>query len=111
MAADLALDNSKITELILLNPAIIPPEIDLSLLPKDIPLTILKGMQRPKLFEQKIKATIHIINANADEVVPPDWSVQFARFQEANISFLDDNHRLTKHLQQLPDIITNLLEC
>lgn len=111
MAADLALHNSKITELILLNPAIIPPEIDITLLPKEIPLNILKGMQRSKLFEQKIKARIHIFNGNNDEVVPPEWPVQFARIQEANILFLDDGHRLTQHLKQLPKIISTLLRC
>ncbi len=105
MSAHLALHNRNITKLILLNPAIIPPDIELTSLPPGIPLPILQGMQRPALYYEKIHADIHIFNGNQDEVVPPEWSVRFARQQQATISFLDDDHRLSNHMAKLPSLI------
>lgn len=105
LSAHLALHNKNITKLILLNPAIIPPDMDLKTLPTGIPLSILQGMQKPALYSENINAAIYIINGNHDEVVPPEWAVRFARKQQATIHFLDDDHRLSKHMPMLCNLI------
>jgi len=108
LAAKTALDNSNVKQLILLNPAIIPPYFDISKI-KDMPQRILAGMQDSRLFEEKINSEISILAGDKDEVVPKDWILNFAKSQNVNVKFFDDDHSFTKNMKQLPEIITNIL--
>lgn len=109
LAAKTALDNSNVKQLILLNPAIIPTYFDISKI-KDMPQEILAGMQDPRLFEEKINSDISILVGDKDEVVPKDWILNFAKSQNVDVKFFDDDHTFTKNMQQLPDIIANILK-
>ncbi|MBS3802904.1 MAG: alpha/beta hydrolase [Candidatus Thermoplasmatota archaeon] len=95
---------NQIKQIILLNPAIIPPDVDLSTIP-DMPLRILKEMKDDRLFNEKLDTITTIFSATNDTVVPPEWVLQFARKQEATVQFLHDDHRFSQHLSQLPEII------
>jgi len=97
-----------IAKLILINPAIIPPTVDLSTI-DDMPDRILQNMQDENLFLTKISADITILVGTNDDLVPNEWSVEFAKAQEATIQFYRDDHRFSNHLQQLPNIIKELL--
>jgi pimeloyl-ACP methyl ester carboxylesterase len=109
LAASTALTNLTVKQLILLNPAIIPPEIDLYTL-EGIPLRILEEMRDPRLFEQKIPATITILRGTQDNIVPDEWILSFAISQKATIQLFNDDHRFSKNLQKLPIIISKLLQ-
>lgn len=108
LSAKAALQNKKISQLILLNPATIPPETDLNTI-QNMPKRILKNMQDPQLFNKKIKANIFIIAGTKDQVVPTHWKTQFAQAQQATIKFLKDNHRLSQKINQLPTMIQNII--
>ena len=97
-----------VKKLILLNPAIIPGDVDVTTI-HDMPLRILNEMKDPCLFEEKINADIDIIVGTLDNVVPNGWSINFAKHQQAIIHFLCDDHRLTKNINQLPDIIQSII--
>jgi len=109
LAAKTALENQNIKKLILLNPAIIPPTQDITKI-HELPEHILKEMQDPQLFKQKIKPKIYIILGTMDDIVPNWWSVEFAKTQEATIQFLHDDHSLTQHINKLPNIIKKCLD-
>lgn len=109
LAASTALTHITVKQLILLNPAIIPQEIDLQSI-EGMPLRILEEMRDLRLFEQKITATITILRGTQDNLVPDEWIVSFAQAQEATIQLFDDDHRFSKNLQKLPIIILNLLQ-
>ncbi len=109
LAASTALNHSTVKQLILLNPAIIPPETDLLKI-KDMPLRILQEMINPGLFIQKIPAQITILRGRLDTVVPDQWILRFSKAQNATIQFLDDDHRFSKNLSQLPGIISAILQ-
>jgi pimeloyl-ACP methyl ester carboxylesterase len=109
LAAATALTHLNVTQLILLNPAIIPPRIDLHSI-RGMPYKILKEMVDPRLFEQKIHASITILRGTCDDVVPDDWVVSFAQAQQATIQLYNDDHRFSKNLQKLPSIISELLK-
>jgi len=98
----------QIKQIILLNPAIIPPDVDLSTIP-DMPLRILKEMKDDRLFKEKLDTTITIFSATNDTVVPPEWVLQFARYQEATVQFFHDDHRFSTHLSKLPELISDFL--
>ncbi len=108
LSAQIALKKD-IKNLILLNPAIIPPQINVKTI-TGMPQSILRDMQNPLLFKQKINSKILIIRGSCDEVVPSNWVLKFARFQEATVKFLVDDHRLSKNLRNIPDIIKEFLD-
>ena len=58
LAAKTALENPNVKQIILLNPAIIPPKIDITKI-QDMPQSILSDMQDNRLFNQKIASKIH----------------------------------------------------
>ena len=109
LAAATALSHSNVKQLILLNPAIIPPRTDLRTV-QGMPHRILEEMMDPRLFEQKIPASITILRGTNDDVVPDDWVVSFAKAQQATIQVYNDDHRFSKNLQKLPEIISELLQ-
>ena len=97
-----------VEKLILLNPAIIPPEYDIKKI-KDMPQRILKDMQDEKLFKQIINSEITILVGTKDDVVPNSWSIEFAKAQQSTIKFYHDDHSFTNYLNQLPSIIKNII--
>ena len=109
LAAKTALKNSNVKQIILLNPAVIPPSIDIRTI-KDIPMSILNDMQDNRLFNEKLDAEIFIFSGIEDEIVSPNWVLEFARVQEATVKFLHDDHRFMRNTDRLPDIITGLLD-
>jgi predicted esterase YcpF (UPF0227 family) len=98
----------KIKKLILLNPSIIPPQTDIKKI-KNMPQRILKDMKDIRLFKEKLNCEILIILGSNDTVVRNSWSIEFARVQEANILFLNDDHSLSKNMNKLPLIIKKFL--
>jgi pimeloyl-ACP methyl ester carboxylesterase len=108
LAASTALTHRFVQKLILLNPAIIPPEIDLRTI-EGLPPRILKEMNDPRLFSDKIPATITILRGTHDDVVPDLWILRFAQAQNATIQLYNDDHRFSKNLQKLPGIIADLI--
>lgn len=107
LAAKTALINP-VKKLILLNPAIIPTDYDISQI-KDMPKEILRDMQDEKLFTQKINSDITIFIGTHDAVVPNRWPIEFAKAQEAKIQFLHDDHSFTGYINQLSDFIKNII--
>ena len=69
-----------------------------------MPLRILEEMKDPRLFEQKIPASITILRGTQDDVVPDEWILSFAKAQQATIQLYNDDHRFSKNLQNLPII-------
>jgi len=107
LAAKTAKNNPNVKQLILLNPAIIPPDYDLNKIP-DMPRNILQDMKDRELFETKLQCKIFIIIGTQDNVVPNQWSIEFARVQQATIKFLQDDHSLTRNINNLPVIIKQI---
>jgi len=108
LAAKAAKDNNQIKHLILLNPAIIPPNVDINEI-SDMPKRILTEMKDPDLFNKNIKSEIFILLGKNDEVVPNNWGIYFAKKQNATVRFLDDDHRFSNNMSQLPKIIGKYL--
>lgn len=104
-----AIKNPKIRQLILMNPAIIPPSINILEI-KDMPQRIIKDMYKPVLFKEKIDTDIFIIIGTLDELVPNEWVIEFAKAQEATVMFLKDDHSFTNNLEELPNIFSNILD-
>ena len=109
LAAKTALDNPNVKHIILLNPAIIPIDFDISKI-KDMPQRILREMRHERLFNEKIKSKISILAGIMDDVVPLDWIKKFAKAQEISVNFFIDDHRFSYTLNHLPGIITSLLD-
>jgi predicted esterase YcpF (UPF0227 family) len=109
LAASTALTHPTIKHLILLNPAIIPPEQDLTTI-KDVPLRILQDMKDPRLFQQKIPAAITILRGTLDDVVPDEWIIRFVQAQNVTLQLYNDDHRFSKNLHRLPEIISELTQ-
>jgi len=99
---------TKVKQLMLLNPAIIPTHVDITKI-KDIPQSILKEMQDERLFKEKIQSNIFIVAGTMDNTVPNDWVVEFAKAQEATIMFLHDDHSLTQNMEKLPSVIKTFI--
>jgi predicted esterase YcpF (UPF0227 family) len=97
-----------VKQLILLNPAVIPPTTPLESI-NDILQRILKEMIDPRLFQQKLQTKIDILVGTEDTVVPQEWIMRFATVQEATVHFYHDDHRFSNYLQQLPTIIKTIL--
>jgi predicted esterase YcpF (UPF0227 family) len=108
LAAETALNHPTI-QLILLNPAIIPPETDLTTI-KGMPQRILQEMKDPRLFTEKIPTNITILRGTLDKVVPDDWVYRFAQMQQATIKRFTDDHQFTTTFQRLPQIIKDILK-
>lgn len=108
LSAKVALEKDNIEKIILLNPAIIPPWIDISKL-SGMPLRILREMQDEKLFLNKIKSKIFIFVGINDEIIPTKWILNFAMFQESTVRFLNDDHRFLKNISNLPNFINELI--
>ena len=108
LAIKTALENSNVKKIILLNPAVIPPSIDISSI-KDMPMSILTDMKDNRLFNEKLSVEIFIFAGTEDEIVPPNWVLEFARAQEATVRFLHDDHRFTSNIDRFPGLITELL--
>jgi len=109
LAAKTALKNLNVKHIILLNPAIIPPSVDITKI-QGMPQIILKDIQDITLFEDKINASIDIFAGTKDDVVPNDWVVEFAKAQNVEVKFLIDDHRFSYNIDKLPEIITNILD-
>jgi len=108
LAASTALQNPHVKNLVLLNPAIIPPSTNLDSI-QSVPRKILEDMIDTRLFEKKITAEIMILRGTNDEVVPSNWIIQFAMAQESVVKFFHDDHRLSKTLPKLPQIISKIM--
>jgi len=100
LSAKIALDEPRIKNLILLNPAILPADYDITKI-KDMPQGILKDMIEPRFFKEKINAEISILRGTRDELLPNRWVIDFAKKQEAFVKFLDDDHSLSKNIQRI----------
>jgi len=105
LAAETALHQDSVKKIVLLNPALIPPDVDVSQL-TDMPKRILKDMQDKELFYKKIQADILIILGTNDSVVPNTWCLTFAKVHEACVHFLHDDHQFSSNLMQLPELIS-----
>lgn len=108
LAAKTAQTCANVKTLILLNPAIIPTDIDISKI-SDMPQSILSDMQDGRLFNEKIKSEIFILAGTLDDVVPNCWVVRFAQAQQATLKFLHDDHSFTQNKDNLPDILIKFL--
>jgi len=109
LAAKTALEHSTVKQTILLNPAIIPPSYNISKL-QGMPRRILQDIQDVRLFKEKIASEIFILIGTMDDLIPPNWPLEFAIAQKATIRFLPDDHSFTYNLNQLPEIIGNILD-
>jgi len=109
LAAKIAQENKKVKLIILLNPAIIPPSVDISKI-NGISNRILKEIQDESLFKKKIKSYIYILIGTQDDLIPSNWPLEFAYSQDATIEFLNDDHNFTNNLNQLPEIIKKILD-
>ena len=110
LAAKTAQKNQQVKKLILLNPAIIPPNTDITK-HTDVPKNILRDMIDETLFEIKLNCPITIIRGTNDTVIPDEWILSFAQKQEATVIFLQDDHRFSQKILQLPNIITKIITC
>jgi predicted esterase YcpF (UPF0227 family) len=108
LVAKTAIDLSNVKKIVLLNPAIIPPDYDITKI-SDMPQRILKEMKSPELFEKEIDSEILIFVGTNDKVVPRNWVMDFARFQQSSVRFLHDDHRFSKNLEKLPVLINSFL--
>ncbi|UCF49693.1 MAG: hypothetical protein JSU91_08080 [Thermoplasmatales archaeon] len=108
LAAKTALENKNVQQIILLNPAIIPPSVDITKV-QGMPQRILSDMQDIKLFEEKISSGIFILIGLNDDLVPIKWPLEFALSQDTTIKFFDDDHSFTQNMDKLPQIISKIL--
>lgn len=108
LAATTALHHATVKQLVLLNPAIIPPNTNIRKI-QEMPPQLFLQMMRPELFEQKIPAAISILRGTDDTVVPDQWVLTFAKAQEASVYFLHDDHEFSKNLSNLPAVISKIL--
>jgi predicted esterase YcpF (UPF0227 family) len=108
LAAKTALQNPNVKQIILLNPAIIPPSVDISKF-QGVPQKILSDMQDSGLFDKKINSEIFILIGANDDVIPSEWTIEFAKAQGVDVKFLDDDHSFTHNINKLPFIISEFL--
>jgi predicted esterase YcpF (UPF0227 family) len=108
LAAEASLRHSHVRRLVLLNPAVIPPEVDITTI-NGMPQRILKDMQDGRLFENVLDAEVFILRGTADDVVPESWVLEFAMSQEATVKFMHDDHRFTRYIACLPEIILGIM--
>ncbi|HDM25327.1 MAG: hypothetical protein DRJ99_00710 [Thermoplasmata archaeon] len=108
LAAETAFE-LKIDKLILLNPAIVPPDANTEDI--DLPARILEEMKDERLLSTKIPSDLTILMATEDEVIPKDWILNFAMAQESKVMFSKDDHRFSRNMIRLPEIISKIMEC
>ena len=108
LAAKTALEKSNVKQIILLNPAIIPHNVDITKI-QGIPQRILSEIQDISLFKKKIDSDIFILAGTEDDVVPTSWVLEFAKIQEATVRFLYDDHRFSFNLEKLADSIRGVI--
>ena len=108
LAVKVAMNNKNVKQLILINPALIPKKQDISKI-KDMPQRILTEMKDPNIFK-KIKINTTIILGKNDKVVSNKWGENYAKIHDANIIYLEDDHRLSKNTEKLPEIIKPIIE-
>ena len=108
LAAKTALESSNVKQIILLNPALIPPSVDISKI-QGMPHRILKDMQDIRLFKDKIKSKIHILLGLEDDVVPNSWGLEFAKVQKATVKTFHDDHQFSRNLEKLPAMISVII--
>jgi predicted esterase YcpF (UPF0227 family) len=108
LAAATALEHTTVKQLILLNPAVIPPSTDLSTY-TSMPRRILTDMVNKKLFETRLNVATFILMGTEDDVIPHDWILAFAMAQEATVHFLHDDHQFSQNLHLLPELIKTIL--
>ena len=76
LTAKTATLNKYVNTLILLNPAIIPPFVDINKI-SGIPKRILNDMKDENLFRKSINAKIFLLRGKKDEIVPDLWISEF----------------------------------
>lgn len=108
LAARVALEEPVIKSIVLLNPAIIPRDTDVSML-KGMPHGILIEMADHQLLSKKIHGQTILLLGVRDEEIQLAWSLDFAMAQLSTVRFLQDDHGFTSNLTRLPGIITELL--
>jgi len=108
LAAKYALDHH-VSTLILLNPAIMPLDVDIKQI-KDMPQSILQDMREGRLFSENIDSRIIIFIGTDDSVVPNMWGIDFAKIQEAEVQFFHDDHRFSTYIDIIPEVIKDLLK-
>jgi predicted esterase YcpF (UPF0227 family) len=108
LAAKTAFYNSNVKKMILLNPAIIPPNYDISKI-TDMPQSIAKDMQDENLLTNNLSTDVLVIIGTNDQVVSNKWGVDYAKSQEATVKFVHDDHQLSKTLNKLPEIISKFI--
>ena len=101
-----AFNHSTVKELILLNPAIIPPSTDLNSI-DDMSKRILNDIKDRQLFENKLNTEITILRGTEDKLIPNKWILEFAMAQEATIMFLHDDHRFSYNTAMIPNILSS----
>ncbi len=109
LAAKTALENPNVKQIILLNPAIIPPSVDITKI-QGMPQRILSDIKDTSLFREKISSSIFILVGIEDDLIPISWPIEFALSQEATVRFFNDDHSFTNNMKQLPQIIDNILD-
>ena len=108
LSARVALDNRNVKGLVLLNPAVIPPDSEVKNSP--LPEKAIQEMKDTPLFQMRIPCDIFIIRSTGDELIPNEWVLKFAMFQEATVKFIDDDHRINRNLHRLPEMISQFLK-
>ena len=108
LTAVTAINHVNISRIILLNPAIIPPETDIQKI-SSMPQDILKDMVYPQLFRKQFPGEVIIFRGTKDELIPDEWVLEYAKSQEATVHFIADDHRLNNSLTILVDKMKNYL--
>lgn len=109
LAVKTAQQHENVKQIILLNPALLPPETDITKI-TDMPSSIVEPMYDESLFHQLLPCDIQLFIGTEDTVVPNKWGITFAQQQEATIHFLKDDHRFSRYTAQLPSLIQPLLK-
>ncbi|MCD6411240.1 MAG: alpha/beta fold hydrolase [Thermoplasmata archaeon] len=107
LSAKIALENRNVKSIILLNPAVIPPDATVS--NPSMPGDVIRDIQSSGLFEKRIPCDVYIVMSTRDELIPREWVLEFAMFQEATVKFIEDDHKISRNLDRLPSIISTFL--
>ncbi|RLF37768.1 MAG: hypothetical protein DRN03_01540, partial [Thermoplasmata archaeon] len=74
-----------------------------------MPSNVIRDIQSSGLFEKRIPCDVYIVMSTRDELIPREWVLRFAMFQEATVKFIEDDHKISKNLDRLPNIILTFL--
>ena len=108
LSAKIALENRNVRSIVLLNPAVVPPDAIVS--DPSIPDKVVRDIQNSGLFEKRIPCDVYIVISTRDELIPLEWVLRFAMFQEATVKFIEDDHRISRNINLLPDIVSTFLK-